>query len=429
MAEPAKSYANTVRELSDRIVTAQRPIRILDAIKWDEAVMDAFMARRARELPQVDRAYYESRPLGFDPESLRAEFQDIERQTSRRLGQFNPLAGMMRRICREYVLVIRMLEARGRPEFSQLSQELYGAAGDVFHAGDPSLAELGSMMAGALANIERSALLPEDARTISGEEAAKILQSRLDAAFSDTSHQVRVTLSDGIVADAAAGANYLKIRKDARFSRRDLRLLEVHEGWVHLGTTYNGLQQPYCTFLSKGPPSATVTQEGLAILMELISLRSHPGRVRRLTNRIRAVDMCENGADFLQVFRFFRDQGIEVEESYHYAVRVFRGSTPDGGPFTKDICYSKGFVLVYNYVQLAVHAGLLDRLPLLFCGKTTLEDLRTLAQGVEEGIVSPPGWLPPQFADLQALAAWMCYSSFLSSLSLKRIESDFAGIL
>ena len=70
---------------------------------------------------------------------------------------------------------------------------------------------------------------------------------------------------------AAAGADYIKIRSDAMFNERDVRALEVHEGLVHVATTLNGLNQPVCTFLAKGPPSSTVTQEGLAILMEVIT--------------------------------------------------------------------------------------------------------------------------------------------------------------
>ena len=68
------------------------------------------------------------------------------------------------------------------------------------------------------------------------------------------------------------------------------------------------------------------------------------------------------------------------------------------------------------------------RIPLLFCGKTTLEDVRTLAQLVEEGVVEPPKYLPPLFADLSSVTAWMCYSSFLSRLSPKRIEADYANL-
>jgi len=74
-------------------------------------------------------------------------------------------------------------------------------------------------------------------------------------------------------------------------------------------------------------------------------------------------------------------------------------------------------------------AGKLQQIPLLFCGKTTLEDMRTLGQLVEEGLVVPPRYLPEPFADLNALSAWMCFSGFLTNLSLDRIEADYANIL
>lgn len=423
------AYCKTIRELSDKLVEAQRPIRVLDAIKWDDAVQQAFFASGCRQQPPVDADYYAARPLGFDPEEKRREFQELQREVHRRLGQFNPIGVILRRMCREYETVVRMLEARGKPEFSRLSQQLYGSASDAFYAGDPTLVDLGEMMSDVLDNIDGSQWNCVEEKNIPAEEAVAILQERLNRAFGDAERPVRVVLSDGILADAAAGSDYLKIRKEAFFSQRDLRLFEIHEGWVHLGTTLNGLNQPVCTFLSKGPPSSTITQEGLAMLMEVIAFASHPARLRRLTNRIRAVAMAESGATFLDVFEFYRTQGYDPQEAYAQATRSFRGSTPTLGPFTKDISYSKGFILVYNYIQLAVRKGLMNKIPLLFCGKTTLADMRTLGQLVEEGIVLPPRYLPPQFADLNALSAWMCYSNFLNRINLRQVESDYANIL
>jgi uncharacterized protein (TIGR02421 family) len=285
------------------------------------------------------------------------------------------------------------------------------------------------MMSEALQNIHESAFLNHDEKTITGEQAAAHLQERFASAFVDPPKPIRIMLSDEIVSDAAAGADYLKIRREARFSQRDLRLLEIHEGWVHLGTTLNGLAQPVCSFLSKGPPSATITQEGLAIVTEVLAFASNPDRLRRVTNRIRGVRMAEEGANFLDVFNFYRQQGLSDEDGYAHAVRVFRGSTPTGGPFTKDLSYSKGFILVYNFLRLAVRKGRLDRIPLLFCGKTTLEDIGTLSQLASEGLLTLPKYIPPPFADLNALTAWMCYSNFLNRVNLGMAEADFASIL
>ena len=420
-------YQQTIRSLSERIVEAQTPIRVLDAVKWDDGVRKAFLKGKGKCLPEVDRAYYQGRPLAFDAGAKKLELQNIERDITRQLGQFNPVGQIMRRMCKEYRMVIRMLEARGTEDFGLISQELYGAASDAFHAGDPTLADLGLMFSDYLNNIADRGDLKDEAKILTAADTVGMLQERLAKVFGDDA--IRVVESDGIVADAAAGADYIKIRADAMFNERDVRALEVHEGLVHVGTTLNGLNQPFCTFLSKGPPSSTVTQEGLAILMEVIAFASYPTRLRKLTNRTRAIHMAEEGADFLQVFEFYREQGFSMQDSYGNASRVFRGSTPQGLPFTKDLSYLKGFIMVYNYIQLAVRKGKLEQIPLLFCGKTTLEDMRTLSQLVDEGLVVAPKYLPPQFRDLNALSAWMCFSNFLNHLSLDRIEADYANIL
>ncbi len=420
-------YQLIVRALSDRIVEAQTPIRVLDAVKWDDSIRQGFLKAKGKAMPPVDHDYYLNRPLAFDSDAKKLEFQNIERDITRQLGQFNPVGQIMRRMCREYRMVIRMLEARGTADFGLISQELYGAASDAFHAGDPTLADLGLMLSDYLNNIADRGDLKDEPKTLGAKEAVALLQTRLAAVFGDDT--IRVFESDGILADAAAGADYIKIRTDALFNERDVRALEVHEGLVHVGTTLNGLNQPICTFLAKGPPSSTVTQEGLAILMEVITFASYPTRLRKLTNRTRAIHMAEEGADFLEVFAFFREQGYGLEEGYSNASRVFRGSVPQGLPFTKDLSYLKGFIMIYNYIQLAVRKGKLEQIPLLFCGKTTLEDMRTLRKLVDEGLVLAPKYLPPQFQDLNALSAWMCFSNFLNHLSLDRIEADYANIL
>jgi uncharacterized protein (TIGR02421 family) len=238
-----------------------------------------------------------------------------------------------------------------------------------------------------------------------------------------------VELSDGIIADAAAGADKIKIRDGLKFSLREIKTFEVHEGWVHLATTLNGMAQPVCTFLSKGPPSSTITQEGLAIIAELFTFSSYPGRVQTLTNRITAVNMAEEGANFFDVYAFYRNEGFSEADSYQSTIRVFRGSTPTGGAFTKDLSYSKGFILIYNYMRLAVQRGLVTRIPLLFVGKTTLEDLHILYDLLEEKILVQPKYVPPQFADLAALSAWMVYSLFLNRLDLRQLAIDFKALL
>lgn len=427
--EVVGEYEQAIHELSERIVAAQKPIRILDALKWDASVESYFFRHKCKKLPPISQEYYlEKNPLSFDPEKKIAEFHEIDRGIRRRLGQYSGIGSIMQRMCYEYCRVVEMLQARGTPRFTEISQELYGSSEDAFHVGAPTLKDLATLVTTTLSHIKDQVKTEADDEIYSSEQAVAILSERLKSYFSD-GDSIRVELSDGIIADAAAGADRIKIHKDLHFSEREIRTFEIHEGWVHLGTTLNGMAQPICTFLSKGPPSSTVTQEGLAIITEIFTFSSYPGRVRRLTNRINAVNMAEEGANFFDVFQFYREQGLSEDDSYQSSVRVFRGSTPEGGPYTKDLSYSKGFILIYNFMRLAVQRGLVKRIPLLFVGKTTLEDLHILSDLQDEGIITAPKYIPPQFRDIAALSAWMVYSLFLNRLDLRRLAVDFKGIL
>ncbi len=422
------SIKATIRALSDRVVTAQKEVRVLNAIKWDDSVREEFFAADCREQPAVDAHYYQRVPLGFDHGQLTETFRKIDHDIVAQLGKFNPAAKIMRRMCHEYQLVLAMLAARGTPEFSRISQELYGRSTDAFHVGEPNLVDMAASLDNSLRIIDEHLFLEQNARDIPTEQAVGMLQARLDGFFSDPGSRIKVRISDGIVADAAAGSDYIKLRKDAFFSERDLRVLEVHEGWVHAGTTLNGRAQPVCTFLEKGTPSMTITQEGLALLVEIISFSSHPARLRRVTDRIRAIHSAEQGGTFLDVFNMLCGEGRSREDAYTTTMRVFRGSLPEGPPFTKDLAYSKGFIHIYNFIRVAVRRGRLDRIPLLFCGKLTLEDIGSIAELVEQGLVVQPRYLPLPFQDLNALTAWMAYSNFLNKLDLAKVEADFAQL-
>lgn len=418
-----------IRELSDRIVTAQKPIRILNSIKWSDRTQHEFLKHKGTKMPNVTKNYYKHIPLTFDPEKKADEFFDIERDIHKHLGQFSGIGNIMSRICREYRTAVNMLQARGTETFSKLATELYGSAEDSFYANGPSLADLAEMLSYILTSIKGSLDSEIDEKCYSSRQGVAILKKRLNKYFTDPNNPIKVKIDDNIVADAAAGADIIKLRKSANFSERDLKILEVHEGWVHVGTTMNGKLQPVCTFLSKGPPSATIFQEGLAVIVEIVSFASHPNRIRKITNRISAIVMAEQGANFIEVYNFFLDQGLNPQDSYHHTSRVFRGSTPSGKPFTKDLAYSKGFILIYNYLRLAIGEGKISRIPLLFLGKTSIEDLHLYEDLIEDGTIIQPRYIPPHFNDLAGLACWLSYSIFLNKLDLHKMHENYKTIL
>ena len=336
---------------------------------------------------------------------------------------------MIRRQCEEYSKAADMLDARGTPKFCELSIELYGSPHDAFYIGGPRLSELGTVLFDVVTALDVQLQSEADVKAYSAEEARDILQTRLSHFFQYHPGRVAVTISDDMVADASAGADTIKLSQQAKFSQRSLRYLEVHEGWVHVGTTVNGSMQPYCSFLSKGSPSSSVIQEGLAVITEVMTFSSYPGRIRRITNRVIALEKVRPGANFIDIYRYFIDCGLSPEDSYNHSVRIFRGSLPTGGAFTRDLSYAKGFLLIYNFMRFAISQQRADVIPLLFVGKVVLDDLPLLGDLSAQGLLVSPTYLPLPFQDLAALSAWMSFSLFLNKFNLQEIQKNFQFLL
>jgi uncharacterized protein (TIGR02421 family) len=426
-AGPWRSYKEIVAGLATRIVDAQRPIRVLQAIRWDNTVEEHFRKSRYRELPRIDAEYYDRQELGFDPKEKSAEFEEIARDVDRELGESDAIGAILSRTAIEYRDVVRMLAARGTPVFYAYSRKLYGSPKDKFPDGKTSLRDLGHVLYEILTNIDDTLLGQMWERNIPAEDAAEELNGRFATYFGDAS--VRVEVDDTILSDAAAGSDYVKVRSGAMFSQRDIDILEVHEGWVHVATSLNGQAQTVAKWLAKGPPRTTTVQEGLAALCEIFTFRTYPRRARRLNDRVLAVDKAEDGASFLEVFEWFRTEGYDEEECFHNTRRIFRGGMVEGGaPFTKDACYCKGIVLNYAFIRSAIQQNRVDLLPFLFIGKVAHEDVPVLARRVNDGVVKPPKYLPPMFRDLNGLAIWMAYSTFFTRLGGDEISDYYAKL-
>ncbi len=418
-----------IHELSNRIVDAQRKIRILDLIKWDDSIKHSFLQKKGKQMPQVTEDYYHNRPLPFELVAKIEEFHTIARDAQNELGQYSPMTRLISRRCAEYIRSVEMLSKRGTPAFSELSMELYGSPNDVFYPGGPRLSDMGVLLFDVLTALDVQLQSEDDVKKYTPQYAQAYLQERLGKFFDMHPGKVTVVISDDMVADAAAGADSIKLSQNVMFSQRDLQYLEVHEGWVHVGTTLNGAEQPYCSFLSKGSPSCSVIQEGLAVITEVVSLSSNPARMRKITNRVIALDKVSQGANFLDIYHYFLGCGLQPEESYYQCVRIFRGSLPEAGAFTKDLSYAKGLVLIYNFIRFAISQHRVDAVPLLFLGKLSLDDIPLLQALQHQELLTPPMYLPPPFRDLSALSAWMSFSLFLNKFDLDTMQENFMFLL
>lgn len=418
------TYKEKVRRFSQRIVEAQKPIRILDAIKWDPSVEEQLRKSKFKHLPKIDAAYYSAIELGFDPKAKLLELADLSQDIRTSLGDEDDLTHLLVSIVDQYADVVRLLIHRGTKEFWEFSRKLYGSPQDTLIEDHNRILDLGQTLYSILNKVQESTLGPEQPEDLGAEDVVKLLNSRFKDYFQDD--PVRAKISDGIVADAAAGGDVVKINEKAKFSRRDVDILEVHEGWVHVGTTQNGNRQHIAKWLSKGPPRCSSTQEGLAVIMEIFTFRSYPRRARQINDRILGIAKAEEGANLLEVIEFYRTEGYSEDECLTNAKRVFRGGLVEGGgPFTKDISYCRGFIENYNFMRAAIGAGQPQIIPFLFVGKTYVDDVPLLYQKHQEGLIDAPLYLPPQFRDLNGVAVWMSFSSFLNRVDLKRVQEHY----
>jgi len=421
---PWRSYKEILAGLAQRVLDAQRPIRILQALRWTPEVEEQFLRSRQRELPRVTYAD----DLGFDPGAKLREFEEILRDAERELGKRDRLGQILRTTADEYRTVVQMLTLRGTRGFYDLSRRLYGSPKDKLPDGKTTVRDMGFVLYDLLTAIGGERLGPSERRDITAEMAALELNARFDRFFGGAS--IRVQVDDSLLADAAAGSDYVKIRSGATFSKSDLDILEAHEGWVHVATSLNGQAQPVARWLAKGPPRTTAVQEGLAALVEIFTFRSTPRRAKKLNDRILAVDKAEDGASFLDVFEWYRTEGYPEEECFQNAHRVFRGGLVEGGaPFTKDACYCKGIALNYAFMRAALQQDRPALIPFLFVGKVAHEDIPVLHAHVTDGIVRPPPYLPPIFDNMNGLAVWLCYSSFFSRLGGTTLAEHYGKML
>lgn len=393
---PPTTDALQVRTLGDRLHRLLRPVRLLEALRWPRSVEVDFFASRCQTLPAITRHTYN--PCDLPHHAL----ADLTRRITRQLGSHHPAGRLLLHRCAQARDVFTLLEARGTPAFADVSARLYGRANDA----TPSLQHL---LASFRTPIDEDLALED--RPLDADTCAHLLSARLSAYFTQEPSPlppVKVIVTDALDATAAVGGSWLKIRRDARFNLRDVRLLEVHEGWVHLGITRNARLHPLGNFLSRAFPSAASTQEGLAVWTEVLTFASHPARLQLLADRVEAIARVEDGADFLDTYRFFRERGQAERDAYHQTVRIFRGSLPDGGPFTKDLAYARGFAEIDQFLRTALTQKRLKQIPFLFCGKVSIAELPDLEELHAMGLLRQPRLVPPPFADLRALAAWLC---------------------
>ncbi len=420
MTTPLAPALQRYAALDQRLLAAVRGIHILSTVAWpaslENCMIEAYGQGRF-SLPQVS---YRVPDLA----DARAELIAIEvAATGVDAGDVDPLGDYLRRTAESWRIAAQMLEAVGTAGVTAPSILLYGKPGDRIPGSQHSNLDAARHFV-ELSDELGADLLADDTGTgMTAEALRDTLGNTLDAFFGNGT--IRVEVDPELTAKAAAGAMRIRLRGGASFNEYDYHQLLAHEAFVHTLTALNGRRQPLLGSLGRTSPRVTATQEGLAVFAELMSGAIDIARLKRISLRILAIDMALNGADFVEVYRYFNACGQNVADSFHSAQRVFRGVPPGGGAvFAKDNVYLSGLLTVHTFFRWALKQRRLDLLRCLFAGKLALQDVISLQPHFASGAILPPRWLPPWMQRVHGLAGKLAFSLFINGIHMDRVQED-----
>ena len=405
--------------LDARMVIAASDIRLLSLASWPAGREIDFVADYARgvaRLPQIDYPR-------LDFSDARAELD----ASAREADPGHPLGQYLIESARSWQTAARLCEVLGTPAVTELSVQLYGSPFDPLPGDGPDARVAARHFLSIADEYDRELISPAEHVTISATALQLQLQRDLDDYFHE--RVIDVVLDPDLIAKAAAGATRIRLRTTASVSDSDRDQLLPHEAFVHSRSALNGRLQPVLGSLALSSPRATATQEGLATFAEQITGSIDISRMKRLSLRIEAVAMAMEGADFIEVFRYFLDAGQSPEESFASAQRVFRGvPTTGGAAFTKDAVYLRGLVSVHTFFRWAMRQRKLRLCRWLFAGKMTLVDVQRFAPLFESGVLLPPRWMQRWIARANGLAGMLAFSLFANQIRLDAIVKSDAPL-
>lgn len=400
---------------ADLLLEAEDRLPVLKTLGWDRALAETFFESGCKELP---RPVYAAIDVAPSLEAVAAARTLIDGASPAHLW--------LRRFADVTERTAALLAAVGAKDFYGHSRALYGAPTTPIADGKRTALDLARRLDALLSDFEEGGRRMEPPESFTAEDIKARLDEALPAHFGDEAPRVEVTAN--VSAKAAAGRDYIKLRADAAFSDLDVTQLLQHEALVHIATGKNGLAQPHFPILAESYPGNARTQEGLAVFAEFISGALDPRRFRRLADRVIAIEMAAEGADFIDLYNFFRERSASDApfEAFENARRVVRGGLVSGGaPFTKDAVYLQGLLEVHNYLRTAVRAGDASFIRLLFVGKIDLADLEAMKMLKDEGLLAEPRFMPPWATDLRYLLSYLAYSTFLNEIDLGDVAARY----
>ncbi len=399
--------------LDARMVDAVRGIRLLSLTSWPASTQAPFLQSVARGKPELPQVVYP-----------KLDFTESRRELAAIMAAADtshPLGSYVHDSARSWDLAAGLLEVLGTRAVDHFSAYLFGLPEQAMPGNGPTTREAAQHFLQIAQELDHEMLAPEEQVPLSAIALKLQLQGDLDDFFHG--RVIEVELDPELIAKAAAGPTRIRLRTHASFSVYDRAQLFHHEALVHSLTALNGREQTVLPSLALSSPRVTGAQEGLATFAEQITGSIDIERLKRISLRIEAVAMAREGADFIQVFTYFREAGQTPEESFSSAQRVFRGVPPSGGAaFTKDTVYLRGLVSVHTFFRRMLREERLQTCRWLFAGKMTLGDAQALTPLFEAGVLAPPRWLPTWVQRANGLAGALAFSLFANRIRMDQIS-------
>jgi hypothetical protein len=191
----------------------------------------------------------------------------------------HPVEKFLAATAESYADAGRMLMAAGTPDFTKYSTRIYGRPDMVYKLQGMTAVDGAKFFLKVTDELlGNSNILPSET-DISAEDFAGWLRAEVDEFFEHDT--VEVILDNNIASKALAGATRIRVRGSAVFSQLDKDQLLYHEAFVHTATQLNGKKQNNLKSMGLGAPRTTRTQEGIAVMSELITNSIDINRLRR----------------------------------------------------------------------------------------------------------------------------------------------------
>ncbi|MBP8081112.1 MAG: DUF1704 domain-containing protein [Arenimonas sp.] len=418
MTAPSASELRDIEhytQLDQRLVAAVKDVRVLASVNWPVSSQEEFLRGWRAGRPVLPQIQYRK----HDFTGVRAELAAIDEA----VDHTHPIGRYLHLTSESWRIATRMLDVAGTHRVTAYSTRLFGRPVEMLPGNGPTNLEAARHFAGLADELDQELRGYEPAYVVSAEQIQVELQEQVDDFFGKGT--VSVDLDPDLIAKAAASATSIRLRTNTGFTDYDRNQLLMHEAYVHTLTGLNGSAQHVLGTMARGSPRTTATQEGLATLSEMMSGSMDIERMKRISLRILAIDKAIDGADFIEVFRYFINAGQSETDSFSSAQRIFRGVPTSGGAaFTKDTVYLHGLLSVHTFFRWCLRNRKLSLARELFAGKMAMEDVFSLESSYAAGHIAPARFLPPWIQRANGLAGMLAFSLFVNKIRLDNIIVD-----